>query len=345
MAATFPDTKTTSNIDHSAINLRQHSLNAVVGRNKLLWQLPQNWTQAHLQALCVNLQSNAVVDKIDRENRQQVIIPKLNSDALDRFITTMTEKSEPHTRAGALNALLVFDLGSIISGGLKPRSEFEEDLLSLNSDSFLQLTVKRRSYQLPLQWMFYIGCLLIPYVDSAQIECPPLPQGNTVCYVSNQSYEPFITAVLIAIAQEGEPSIDDSSTDEPAVKTQLIFTHRDDTQAIHVYKACVSQSLLERFKRPNQPPTTCSASSLIKLRHIRVPYEPQTSFRCRILNALSLRSTIMDEDECFIRPKRKDSPVCDLIDPKRRRRESPQREGSRTPLQDLDLNHSYIYGS
>ncbi|KAI1737331.1 hypothetical protein F4680DRAFT_468291 [Xylaria scruposa] len=344
MAATISDTKTTSNIDHGPINLRQHSLNAVVGHNKLLWQRPRNWTQAHLQALCVDRQSSAVVDKTDRENRPRVIIPKLDSDTLGRFITTIAEKSDPPTRAGALIALLVFDLGNIISGGLEPRFEFKEDLLSFNSDSFVHLSVKRRSYQLPLKWMFVIGCLLIPYVDSAQIDSPPF---CAVGHASNQFYEPFITAVLIAIAQEGDFSIDSSSTDESAViKTQLIFTHRNDTQAIHVYKACVSQSLLERFKHPNKPPTTCSASSLIKLRHIRVPYEPQKCFRRRILNELSLTCTIMGEDECFICPKRKHSPVSDLTDPKRQRqespqRESPQREGSPTFLQALDLDYSH----
>ncbi|KAI0863634.1 hypothetical protein F4860DRAFT_467293 [Xylaria cubensis] len=123
-------------------------------------------------------------------------------------------------------------------------------------------------------------------------------------------------------------------------KTQLIFTHRDDTQAIHVYKGYVSQSLIDRFDHPNQPPTTCSTSPLIKLQHIRVPYMPKKSFRRRLLNALSVSCTIMDEDECFIRPKRKTSYEYDITDPKRQRRESPQREGSQSPPQNWGAYHS-----
>ncbi|TRX93143.1 hypothetical protein FHL15_006011 [Xylaria flabelliformis] len=295
MAAIIPDTKTTSNIDHGAINLRQYSLNAVVCRNKSLWQRPRDWTQAHLQALCVDRQSIGIVDKFDGEKRLQAIIPKLDPDHLDRSITAITSKIDPHMKAGALKALLVFDAGNIIRGGLEPR--FEESLFSDNSDSIIDLAVGRcGKYRLPVQWIFYvIGSLVIPYVDSAQIDYPPGSGGNTVGHVSKQSYEPCITAILIAMAQEGDPSIDDPSTDESAViKTQLIFTHRDDTEAIHVYRGYVSQSLIERFDHPNQPPTACSTSHLIELQHIRVPCRPQKSFRRRLLNALSIQN---DNDE------------------------------------------------
>jgi len=124
-------------------------------------------------------------------------------------------------------------------------------------------------------------------------------------------------------------------------KTQLLFTHRNDAY-MRVYTARISQNILERFRYPNRPPTTSichdtTPSALIKIEHVRIPYAPNDTFRCRMLAALSIATTTMSKHIYFNPPKRKAS--CDVVDPygitgrKRFRQES-----ARDPLETLDQN-------
>lgn len=338
MPAIFPDTETASDID-----LRQHSLNAVVGRNKSLWRPPRQWTQAHLEALCVDRRSDADVDNLDRDEdglSLHALIPDLHQDHLKRFIKTMTRGVPPRARAVALDAMLVFPQPPLrsmhevvdVDVGGDPRLDIKAVPFSAYSDCIMELAVGRRAYRLPLLFNFHLGPLVLPYLDSAQIDQPPRRVDRS--HLSNQPYEPCIAAVLIAMAQTNR-----SSTDESVViQTQLLFTHRDDDEDMHVYTARVSQPLLERFRHPNQRSTTCACShttpSLIKLQHMRVPYKPNDTFRCRILAAVSVTATTMHKDDYSGCRKQKSSHAWDVIDLKRRRREGP-----RTPFYNLDPNY------
>ncbi|RYC63398.1 hypothetical protein CHU98_g2824 [Xylaria longipes] len=98
MAVVVPNADIASNINHGAntstimkhdesLNRRQHSLHAIILRNKSLWQLPRKWTQAHLQALCIDRQSDTSVDNIDRDEdglSLPALIPELAQDRLKR---------------------------------------------------------------------------------------------------------------------------------------------------------------------------------------------------------------------------------------------------------------------
>ncbi|KAI0448266.1 hypothetical protein F5B21DRAFT_166556 [Xylaria acuta] len=380
-AVAFPTTKTASNVDHAigaiakhdndTINLRQHSLNAVVGRNKSLWRPPEQWTQTHLQALCVDRRDDADadadvavgvavgvdVDALDRDKHGSsfhALIPDLHQDHLQRFITTMTKGVPPRARAVALNAMLVFprppprpmpmlmpmreDVVAVDVGRSPRLDHVDVDVdgeavpFSHYGDCVMELAVGRRAYRLPLLFSFHLGPLALPYLDSAQIDQPPRRVGRR--HLSNQPYEPCIAAVLIAIAQTSGSSTDKSVAMRPP---QLIFTHRDDDQDMHVYTARVSQLLLERFRHPNRSPTACARShatpSLIELQHMRVPYKPNDTFRRRILAAVSVTATTIHKSDYFSSRKRKSSHACNIKGLKRRRQEDP-----RTPLYNLDPN-------
>jgi hypothetical protein len=224
MAVIFLDTETASDIDHGAdaivtqdgtIDLGQYSLNAVVGRNKSLWRLPQQWTQAHLRALCVDRRSDADVDDLDQHKDglfRHALIPDLHQDHLKRFIRTMTQGVPPRARAVALNAMLVFprpkheDIDVDDSGS--PRPDIEAEPFSHYGDCIMELAVGQRAYRLPLLFNFHLGPLVLPYLDSAQIDQPLRRVHRS--HLSNQPYEPCITAILIAMAQGKGSSLNES---------------------------------------------------------------------------------------------------------------------------------------
>ncbi|KAI1427390.1 hypothetical protein F5Y12DRAFT_169703 [Xylaria sp. FL1777] len=55
------DTNTNTIVKHDEImDLRHHSLNAIVVRHRWLWQPPSTWEYAHLQALCGKLIARAM---------------------------------------------------------------------------------------------------------------------------------------------------------------------------------------------------------------------------------------------------------------------------------------------
>ncbi|KAI1123386.1 hypothetical protein F5Y10DRAFT_251879 [Nemania abortiva] len=336
MAAMFLGTKTASDVDHDAqaivkhdttmeaFDLRQHSLNAVVGSNRWLWRSPRQWTQEHVRALCVDRQSDADTDESNRDKDSpslHALIPAPTN--LEHRIRIMALGGPPPLRANFLSTMLAFpehiDVGVGVGGGPGPGPDTEAIPFTPWRDCVMDLAVGPRAYPLPLLYNFHLGPFVLSYLDSTQIDRPPYRGASSGG--SDRPHEPCIVAILIAMAQR-----DASSTDEPAVKTRLIYTHRDDHQHADVYTARVSRPLLDRFRHPNRPPTTypCSHTipSLIKLQHTRVSYEPYDTFQRRILAAVSISATTMPLKiyrHPINRLKRKVLGGDDARDPKRQR--------------------------
>ncbi len=103
---------------------------------------------------------------------------------------------------------------------------------------------------------------------------------------------------------------------------------------MHVYTAHVSHALLDRFQYPNQPPTA-AAKPLIQLDHHRVPYEPQATFRHRLLAAVSITAIVKPNPEKTPHCKKRAlSPHSKIVSPKQHQSSEYPRE----PLASLDVN-------
>ncbi|KAI0530240.1 hypothetical protein GGR58DRAFT_518630 [Xylaria digitata] len=224
-----------------------------------------------------------------------------------------------------------------------------------------ELVVGQRTYKLHLLFHLLLSdTLVLPYVDSSCVLRPRFPVRRRRDLT--RPFEPFIAAVLISRAQSLSPpslgkegggqsgpngAVEKSVMDSlitVRTTTQLLFTHRDDQQDIHVYTALISRALLDRFRYPNQPPATTAADiqnhfmdPLIRLDHRRVPYEPRVTFRQRLLAAVSItpiiKSNLEGDTGCRKRALSPDGRVY-TVSPKRPRRP----ECPRNPLSSLDLN-------
>ncbi|KAI0968570.1 hypothetical protein F4678DRAFT_481794 [Xylaria arbuscula] len=218
-----------------------------------------------------------------------------------------------------------------------------------------ELVVGPRMYKLHFLFhLFFNDALVLPYVHSSCVLRPRF------CVRRRRDlthpFEPFIAAVLINLAQssvslgkadakKGQShtniavnriSLNNTakSATDSLITTRLLFTHRDDSQDMHVYTAHVSHALLDRFQYPNQPPAA-TTEPLIRLDHHRVPYEPQATFRHRLLAAVSVTA--------IVEPNPEEDPRCrkralslhgEIVSPKRRR----SSEFPREPLASLDVN-------
>ncbi|KAI0142984.1 hypothetical protein GGR57DRAFT_372946 [Xylariaceae sp. FL1272] len=263
------------------IDLRHHSLNAVVGHNKSLWLRPQQWTWAHLRALCIDYHADADADadadaatdgtatpRCDIERPEETTpkptsklvlhayIPVLESDNLSRRIGTLTRREHSSSKVMALFTMLVFRPSSLRKTLCEWTREAEENNIEAGPFTFslsgawpLGLAVGSRTYKLPMPSNFLLGpSLVLPYMDSYHLDAPyRFPDGY--CQY-NTPYEPCLAAVLIALAQR-EQAIG-AVKNESVVITRLIFSIGNDDQYIHLYTARVSRLLLERFRHPNR---------------------------------------------------------------------------------------------
>ncbi|KAI0107806.1 hypothetical protein GGR51DRAFT_142167 [Nemania sp. FL0031] len=339
MASAFSSTRTTSDVDHGAntpakhnrtVDLGRHSLNAVVAHNKSLWRLPQRWTQAHLDVLCVDLQSGVGADKGDLDQKGDglslhALVPGLAS--LEDEVESIAKGAHPNSSAVFLYKMLVLPFNGNVDSSHHTTKAIR---FLMGSGEDVGLTVGPRSYRLPLRTIFRLGPLQLAYLNSTEIH-RPISGAADSDNLSNQRYEPCIVAVLIALAQKPSPP-----TNDPVVKTRLLFTHSGDDQDIHLYTARVSQRLLELFRHPNQPPTNDACShpaSLVKLQHTRIPYQPYDTFRNRMLAAASVTATVVYPKDYSKCRKRKYSDVDDGIDLEQR----PQ-GGLRKPLINISPN-------
>ncbi|KAF2962688.1 hypothetical protein GQX73_g10884 [Xylaria multiplex] len=164
------------------------------------------------------------------------------------------------------------------------------------------LAVGPRRYKLHcLFHLFVNNVLVLPYLDSTCVLEPFYRLRRRRDFT--RPFEPFISAVLISLAQssvllkkaDGNNNAVKFSTDN-LITTRLLFTNRDDGQNMHVYTAYISHALLDRFRHPNQPPTA-TTQPLLRLDHRRVPYEPQATFRGRLLAAISVTAIIEPNPE------------------------------------------------
>ncbi|KAF2963513.1 hypothetical protein GQX73_g10057 [Xylaria multiplex] len=164
------------------------------------------------------------------------------------------------------------------------------------------LAVGPRRYKLDFLFHLFVNdVLVLPYLDSTCVLRPRFRLRRRRDLT--RPFEPFISAVLISLAQssvslkkaDGNNNAAKSNTDN-LITTRLLFTNRDDDQNMHVYTAHISHALLNRFRCPNQPPTA-TTQPLLRLDHRRVPYEPQATFRGRLLAAISVTAIIEPNPE------------------------------------------------
>ncbi|TRX93310.1 hypothetical protein FHL15_005889 [Xylaria flabelliformis] len=326
----FPDDKIAHNVKREkTMDLQNYSLNTVIGSNTLLWQLPKQWTKAHLRALRVDRKSDGHIYHLDGDEEKlslHAIIPDISPSLIEYRIKMIIQQTAPLGKALYLSKILI---SSVPTPGLVRR---DGDSLGLDIKPVpfifdrkcnLGLAVGRRTYLLPLSFSFNLGSFMLPYIDSWQIR--QVPVYPSPIDRSLQTYEPCIAAILIALAQRSGRSTDDSRV----TKTQLLFTHRFDDDNIYIYTAHIGQPLLERFRHPCKPPTTNArpykTPYLIKLQHQLVPYKPFGTFAWRLLAALSITVTIMAEDNHIDgQKKRKRMQAHNETDPKRSRQETPR---------------------
>ncbi|KAI1272366.1 hypothetical protein F5Y07DRAFT_306080 [Xylaria sp. FL0933] len=299
------------------------------------------------------------------DENYHVVIPPLTPAQLGQCFRPLSGGGLYETRASRLTRLLARmprQSPSIAAGHRDTNGDHErrEDVALGRRFSFRWMTprlvVGPRTYKLRFLFHLFLNdALVLPYVDSS---CVLRPRFRVLRRRDlTRPFEPFIAAVLIGLAQSSVSSqkadakkgqsntniavnrISRHKTAESAtdslITTQLLFTHRDDSQDMHVYTAHISHALLDRFQYPNQPPTA-TTEPLMRLDHHRVPYEPQATFRHRLLAAVSVTGIVEpspEEDDPRCR-KRAASPHGEIVSPKRHRSSDYQRE----PLASLDVN-------
>ncbi|KAI0909662.1 hypothetical protein F4823DRAFT_419108 [Ustulina deusta] len=224
------------------IDLGQHSLNAVVGRNKALWQSPPKWTQAHLEALCIDRQSVADLDDVDGDQDDglsfHAVIPTLPPDRLRRSINTLNGPDSSWLLVQALDKMLAFwprpskpqhddvDVDNHVKLSSSPRLDIEPPAFSHFQKCTVKLRVGPRAYPLRLLFSFHLGSLVLPFFDAFTIDNHDYLAHRR--HLSNEPYEPYITAILIALAQT-KPF----STWESAVVVSHRFPSTSSPHGIH----------------------------------------------------------------------------------------------------------------
>ncbi|KAI1366035.1 hypothetical protein F5Y08DRAFT_302441 [Xylaria arbuscula] len=281
------------------------------------------------------------------------VIPNLTSARLGQFIASFSGGGLYETRACQLIRLL---LGTpprpIARRDTNKDHERRDDSVPGRRFSFRwftpELIVGPRTYKLHFLFHLILGAtLVLPYVDSSCVLRPRFRVRRRRDLT--RPFEPFIAAVLISLAQSSVPlekadaekgqsnskaSASQLSPDKTAesatdgvITTRLLFTHRDDSEDMHVYTAYISHPLLERFQSPNQPPTA-TTQPLIQLDHSRVPYVPHATFRQRLLAAVSVTAVVKPNLEMGPRCEKRTSPPHDETVSSKR----PRLENLREPL-------------
>ncbi|KAK5637244.1 hypothetical protein RRF57_012956 [Xylaria bambusicola] len=296
----------------------------------------------------------------ERGGNYHVRIPDLPPAVLGRYMASFLKPARYETRVFNLIMLLRLPrqckLTPIIDGhgDADENHQRRDDSISQPFASrwmMPKLVVGQREYEVKLLFHLLVSdTLVLPYVDSTCV--PQLPFLFEHRRNSTRPFEPFVAAVLISRAQSLYPPLlgnegavggqskpnssvyhvclDKTAKKPTLITTQLLFTHRNDQQNIHVYTAHISHALLDRFRYPNQPPATAMdhignhfMDPIIRLNHHRVPYEPQVTFRQRLLAAVSITPIIMPNAErdpdCRKRALSPDAHV-HMISAKRRRR-------------------------
>ncbi|KAI0401377.1 hypothetical protein F4802DRAFT_429704 [Xylaria palmicola] len=232
-----------------------------------------------------------------------VDIPDLTPARLGQYLAPFLGAGLYETRAGRLLRLLRWmpqQPCSTIVGCKEKNGDHERRKAGVLGRRFSfrwmtpQLIVGPRKYK--LHFLFHLllnDALVLPYVHSTcvlrSLSCVHHRRDLT------RPYKPFIAAVLIGLAQSSVQNTAQSATDS-LITTRLLFTHHKDIQDMYVYTAHISHALLDRFQCPNQPPIA-TTEPLIQLHYRRVPYEPQATFRHRLLAAVSITAIVEPNPE------------------------------------------------
>ncbi|KAI1130391.1 hypothetical protein F5Y10DRAFT_123230 [Nemania abortiva] len=202
-------------------DLTQHSLHAVLARDKTLWQRPIKWTRAHLLALGVrhsrrrrrcgdeeedssDSEQEGDCDRGDGDEKEthHVVLPDLAEHPLGLKVRCMTHGEPYHARVHFITALLRGPRR------LVPPTPAEGqqivDGVVYRPFTILwttpQLAVGPRTYNLHFLYHFLLDDkLVLPYLDSSAVLRPRWPVKRR--RDRNRPFEPFITAVLIGRAQ------------------------------------------------------------------------------------------------------------------------------------------------
>ncbi|KAJ8105781.1 hypothetical protein ONZ43_g7287 [Nemania bipapillata] len=321
----------------ATIDLTQHSLHAVLNRDKTLWKTPMRWTRAHLLALgvqhscrsrcCGHSEQEGGYDRSDGDDEEihHVVLPKPNEKDWDEKVNRTIKTASVYS--GRVNALAKLLYGVVY----RPFTTLWTTPV---------LAVGSRKHVLLLMYHFLLNDeIVFPYIDSDILS--HLRHVESLCD-QTCPYEPYITAVLISRAQTlrqpscsnrsgtGDKNTESNTDPNRPITTRLLYTHRDDGGYMHVYTAHISHALLDRFQHLNQPPATPSTDPLIRLDHRRIPFEPRDTFRQRLLAAVSMIAVV----ETTAAPSRKRPPSPDsqrdTIKPL-----SPHRH----PLYGIDVNN------
>ncbi|KAI0140194.1 hypothetical protein GGR57DRAFT_439876 [Xylariaceae sp. FL1272] len=363
---------TSTSTSTATIDLTQHSLHAVLARDKKLWQRPAKWTRAHLLALGArhsrrrrrcdgeeedssDSEQEGDCDRGDGDEEEEtyhVVLPHLDDELLASKVRRLTKVADYWGRANNIIWLLRGRPPSKLSDP-EPEPQMVDgvEYRPLTARwTTPQLAVGPRIYKINtldpgfpcLYHLLFDDKLVLPYLHSTAIHYPDHWQPPTI--ISSgclrvkrrrdriRPFEPFITAVLISRAQSSCSKR--SGESNTPITTRLLFTHNNEEKYMHIYTAHISHALLDRFRHPNLSPTTPSTDPLIRLDHRRIPFEPYNTFRQRLLAAVSITTVVGSPSPSPSSRKRPLSPD-GCVDTASRARLSDR---PRRPLGVLDVN-------
>ncbi|POR34705.1 Uncharacterized protein TPAR_05095 [Tolypocladium paradoxum] len=108
---------------------------------------------------------------------------------------------------------------------------------------------------------------------------------------TEQLHEPYLVAILIALAQRQRWVLGPTRTQQVAGVTAKLLYSSDDVEFMHLYSANISCSFLKMFDDPAVAPP---APHSLPIQITAIPYKPIETFRGRVL-ALMLSATNPDE--------------------------------------------------
>ena len=293
------------------LDLQEHSLNAVIASCKYLWCPPERWQPVHLKTLGVQ--------RLDDEEMKRLVpalhavIPKLSPSHLQDMISLMTRRTWGiwgPDNAGAVALGYMFAFPSLppractyeFESGAHPFAHRIIDIIEL------ELIIGMCALKLAKLHSFHLKGHVFHHFDSFQIE-EPSPFVGVWPQYENPVFEPYIVAILIAIAQRSY------HRDRPSVLVRLLVTRRNDLRLMDVYTAQVSRRLLRRFLKPNSPSKTltreraeifkhhpewaASTPTPLILHRQQVEFSPCDTFNVRLLAAMSITATPINEREYY----------------------------------------------
>ncbi|KAK7429353.1 hypothetical protein QQZ08_004165 [Neonectria magnoliae] len=107
--------------------------------------------------------------------------------------------------------------------------------------------------------------------------------------------DPYILAVLLGLAQaQAQKVASDDSTDRRGhgYRVCAILVDEANPECMNFYSAKISTSFLAKFDYPEDLQPPASLSSSLAIRYTKFPYKPYSSMRRRLIDAITLNSTM-----------------------------------------------------